>query len=47
MLCSKARSTRRNRTGLVGYRSLTVDGYTPDSAFKIVRNIILYANKQP
>ena len=31
--------------GLVGYRSMTVDGYTPDSAFKIVRNIILYANK--
>ena len=31
--------------GLVGYRSLTVDGYTPDSAFQIVRNIILYANK--
>ncbi|MDP6542745.1 MAG: DUF4159 domain-containing protein [Phycisphaerae bacterium] len=33
--------------GLVGYRSLTVDGYTPDSAFKIVRNIILYANGEP
>jgi len=31
--------------GLVGYRSLTIDGYTPDSTFKIVRNIILYANK--
>lgn len=31
--------------GLVGYRSLTVNGYSPDSAFKIVRNIILYANK--
>ena len=30
---------------LVGYPSLTVDGYTPDSAFKLVRNIILYANK--
>ena len=31
--------------GLVGYPSLAVDGYTPDSAFKIVRNVILYANK--
>ena len=31
--------------GLVGYPSLAVDGYTPNSAFKIVRNIILYANK--
>jgi len=30
---------------LVGYPSLVVDGYTPDSAFKIVRNIVLYANK--
>jgi hypothetical protein len=33
--------------GLVGYKSLTVDGYSPDSAFDIVRNIILYANKKP
>ncbi|MBL7219053.1 MAG: DUF4159 domain-containing protein [Phycisphaerae bacterium] len=31
--------------GMVGYPSLLVDGYTPDSAFKLVRNIILYANK--
>ena len=31
--------------GIVGYPSLVVDGYTPDSAFKIVRNIILYTNK--
>ena len=31
--------------GLVGYPSLAVDGYTPDSAFRIVRNIILYANQ--
>jgi hypothetical protein len=31
--------------GLVGYPSLAVDGYTPDSAFKMVRNIILYTNK--
>jgi len=31
--------------GLVGYPSLVVDGYTPDSAFELVRNIILYANK--
>jgi len=32
--------------GLVGYPSLSVNGYTPDSAFRIVRNIILYANKK-
>ena len=32
---------------LVGYPSLVVDGYTPDWAFRIVRNIILYANRQP
>jgi len=32
-------------SGMVGYPSLAVDGYTPDSAFKIMRNIILYANK--
>jgi hypothetical protein len=31
--------------GMVGHPSLAVDGYTPDSAFKIVRNIILYANR--
>ncbi|MDP6542746.1 MAG: DUF4159 domain-containing protein [Phycisphaerae bacterium] len=31
----------------VGYPSLVVNGYTPDSAFKIVRNMILYANRQP
>ncbi|MBT3200793.1 MAG: DUF4159 domain-containing protein [Phycisphaerales bacterium] len=30
--------------GLVGYSSLAVDGYTPDSAFKIVRNVILYTD---
>lgn len=31
--------------GLVGYPSLVVHGYTPDSTFEIVRNVILYANK--
>ncbi|MCP4375670.1 MAG: DUF4159 domain-containing protein [bacterium] len=31
--------------GMVGYPSLVVDGYTPDSAFKLMRNIILYSNK--
>jgi hypothetical protein len=31
--------------GLVGYPSLTVHGYHPDSAFEIVRNVILYANR--
>jgi len=31
--------------GLVGYPSLAVDGYTPDSSFESVRHIILYANK--
>jgi hypothetical protein len=31
--------------GLVGYPSLAVDGYTPDSAFDIVRNAILLTNK--
>jgi hypothetical protein len=31
--------------GLVGYPSLVVDGYTPDSAFDIVRNVILFTNK--
>jgi len=30
---------------LVGYPSLAIDGYTPKSAFEIVRNIILYSNK--
>jgi len=34
--------------GLVGYSSSTVDGYAPESAYEIVRNIILHAagNKQ-
>ncbi|HQL72956.1 MAG: F5/8 type C domain protein [Planctomycetes bacterium ADurb.Bin126] len=34
--------------GLVGYPSSTVDGYAPESAYEIVRNIILHAagNKQ-
>jgi hypothetical protein len=32
--------------GLVGYPSLVVDGYTPDSAFEIVRNAILDTNKK-
>jgi hypothetical protein len=31
--------------GLVGYPSLAVDGYAPDSAFELVRNMIIYANK--
>ena len=30
--------------GLVGYPSLVVDGYHPDSAFEVMRNIILYAS---
>ena len=31
--------------GLVGYTSYTVDGYAPDSAFEIMRNIVLTAGK--
>jgi hypothetical protein len=31
--------------GMVGYPSLVVNGYTPDSAFKLMRNIILFSNK--
>jgi len=33
--------------GLVGYNSLAVDGYAPDSAFKLVPNMILDANRKP
>jgi len=32
--------------GLVGYLSFTVDGYHPDSAFELMRNILIYSNKQ-
>jgi hypothetical protein len=32
---------------LVGYPSLVVNGYTPNWAFRILRNIILYANRKP
>ena len=31
--------------GLVGYLSFTVDGYHPDSAFELMRNILIYSNK--
>jgi hypothetical protein len=29
--------------GLVGYASRSCDGYDPDSAFELMRNIVLYA----
>ena len=29
--------------GLVGYSAYTVDGYAPESAFQILRNIVLHA----
>ena len=29
--------------GLVGYPSLAVEGYAPDSAFALMRNILIYA----
>jgi len=32
--------------GLVGYLSFTVDGYHPDSAFELMRNILIYSSKQ-
>jgi hypothetical protein len=32
--------------GLVGYQSYTVDGYAPESAFALMRNIVLFAAGQ-
>ena len=33
--------------GLVGYQSYTCDGYNPESAFEIMRNVVTYAGEGP
>ncbi|MBI5725466.1 MAG: DUF4159 domain-containing protein [Planctomycetes bacterium] len=34
-------------SGLVGYPSFTCDGYSPDSAFDLMRNIVFFAGELP
>ena len=33
--------------GLLGYPCYGLDGYTPQSAYELMRNIVLYAGKKP